>query len=131
MRSEVRDAWVAALRSGEFRQGRSVLRWDDDSGASFCCLGVLCELAVRAGVVSAEKRFNPSPNDPRDSGVHTRYFSPDNPVEGNGAALPKSVQAWAGLDSSNPDLGGTDAMYLNDGVRASFAEIADLIERHL
>lgn len=32
--------WVAALRSGEYKQGHRVLRSKDDK---FCCLGVLCD----------------------------------------------------------------------------------------
>lgn len=33
--------WVAALRSGEYEQGRSNLHW----GGKFCCLGVACVVA--------------------------------------------------------------------------------------
>lgn len=52
--SELRNAWLAALRSGEYEQGRSFLRKeeeppsDDDGGhgrVQFCCLGVFCEVA--------------------------------------------------------------------------------------
>lgn len=35
-----RDAWVAALRSGKYRQGQDRLR----SESGFCCLGVLCDI---------------------------------------------------------------------------------------
>jgi hypothetical protein len=40
MKRELRDRWVAALRSGEYKQGRDQLR---TPGGSFCCLGVLAE----------------------------------------------------------------------------------------
>jgi hypothetical protein len=40
-------AWVRALRSGKYKQGKNQLR----SGDRFCCLGVACELAVKAGVI--------------------------------------------------------------------------------
>jgi len=39
MRKEIAD-WVAALRSGEYKQGRQMLNCDNQ----FCCLGVLCEV---------------------------------------------------------------------------------------
>jgi hypothetical protein len=37
---EVRDRWVAALRSGEYEQGMDQLKDND----KFCCLGVLCDV---------------------------------------------------------------------------------------
>ena len=33
--------WIAALRSGEYAQGKGYLRTHDDT---FCCLGVLCDV---------------------------------------------------------------------------------------
>ncbi len=42
MEKELKDKWVAALRSGEYRQGKYEL-YDRDE--SFCCLGVLCAVA--------------------------------------------------------------------------------------
>lgn len=54
MTKELKDAWVAALRSGEYRQARGALTtriFDDeaDDGAygtyGYCCLGVLMEIA--------------------------------------------------------------------------------------
>lgn len=35
-----KDRWVAALRSGKYKQGFETLHPDD----TFCCLGVLCDL---------------------------------------------------------------------------------------
>lgn len=40
----VRDEWVAALRSGEFKQATGRLRRSD---TGYCCLGVLCEIYRR------------------------------------------------------------------------------------
>jgi hypothetical protein len=45
MNPEIKAKWVEALRSGEYRQARRRLRLDDSAGPSYCCLGVLCELA--------------------------------------------------------------------------------------
>ena len=43
---EVRNLWIAALRSGAYKQGRMVLK-DQIRGqdANYCCLGVLYDLA--------------------------------------------------------------------------------------
>jgi len=42
MKPSIKKAWIEALRSGEYAQTRGSLR--DESG--FCCLGVLCDVAV-------------------------------------------------------------------------------------
>ena len=47
---ELRQLWVNALRSGEFKQGKAVLRSTDNE---YCCLGVLCEVAARQGLMPA------------------------------------------------------------------------------
>ena len=41
---EVRDRWVAALRSGEYKQGRGSML---DEKGRHCCLGVLCDVLGR------------------------------------------------------------------------------------
>lgn len=41
MKKEWADKWVKALRSGEFKQGKSSLK---NSLNEYCCLGVLCEI---------------------------------------------------------------------------------------
>lgn len=38
---EARQNWVEALRSGEYEQGKAVLRTGDNR---YCCLGVACDL---------------------------------------------------------------------------------------
>jgi len=37
--------WVAALRSGKYKQGKHRLKQTDIKGDSYCCLGVACEIA--------------------------------------------------------------------------------------
>lgn len=41
MDAQLKAKWVEALRSGKYRQGRSTLK----HSGSFCCLGVLCDVA--------------------------------------------------------------------------------------
>lgn len=44
MDAELKAKWVAALRSGKYRQGRVNLLFND----AYCCLGVLgCEMGLR------------------------------------------------------------------------------------
>lgn len=43
MDPEIKKLWVEALRSGEYEQGRDMLK--DPADNKFCCLGVLCELS--------------------------------------------------------------------------------------
>lgn len=43
--SDYKDKWIAALRSGQYQQGRSLLcAIRDDGSKTYCCLGVLAEL---------------------------------------------------------------------------------------
>lgn len=45
MNQTIKEKWITALRSGEYKQGKDVLR----SGDEFCCLGVLCDLICPHG----------------------------------------------------------------------------------
>lgn len=115
---DVKAKWVKALRSRKFKQGRMALR----NGARFCCLGVLCEVAVAEGVI-------PAP---------TRAPSGEWVYDGENLSLPASVQDWAfrpGYSSSNPyiDSTGFSLAELNDGEPDTFGfrKIADLIEVNL
>ena len=40
MNQEIKAKWVAALRSGEYKQTKDVLQ----SSSGYCCLGVLCDI---------------------------------------------------------------------------------------
>lgn len=46
MKAELKQKWIEALRSGQYRQGKGVLR---DSADRFCCLGVLCDVVNKSG----------------------------------------------------------------------------------
>jgi hypothetical protein len=122
--------WLDALRSSEYVQGQNQLTeltGLEDEPARHCCLGVLCELAVAAGVVSSV----------RDVQDYRTY-------DGEINYLPSSVQEWAGI-SHNPMVRGLDDEFgfsrliplaaFNDGAdglrRRSFVEIAELVEEQL
>lgn len=45
MNPEIKARWVAALRSGEYKQAKKTLR---STSGGFCCLGVLCDVLAPA-----------------------------------------------------------------------------------
>jgi hypothetical protein len=109
--NEAEKLLIAALRSGQYEQAQSVLR--DEEG--FCCLGV------------AEDVLNPEPW--RRGGIRS-----DRWIKGDGTTYyltpaVKSRLGWS--DSAGVLRGATNGnclAFLNDQ-GASFAEIADIIER--
>lgn len=106
MNIEVKQQWVAALRSGEYQQGRGVLRKDD----KFCCLGVLCDISEL--YTWSDKG--------RDISYGQHVFT-----------LPNAVKDWAGLEENNPVLPGYNTLSNVNDAGKSFQEIADIIEREL
>lgn len=121
MNPEIKAKWIAALKSGEYEQGRGGLALQAVCGdVRYCCLGVLCDLAAKEGVVNAEW-----------SGREGWYG-------GNASYLPSSVALWAGIedglrsDAHNPRIPslGVSLAELNDGV-VTFDRIAEIIEEHL
>lgn len=131
MRPSVKKKWLAALRSGEYKQGSGALRTADDR---FCCLGVLCDLYAK------EKEIPWEPNP--DSTANYMF-------EGKTELPSDQVKAWAGLYDENPSVtiaGSEESLAeLNDGSyprgtdedgdpvtsAANFEEIALLIEEQL
>lgn len=104
-----RKAWIKALRSGNYKQGRSHLH----QGDNYCCLGVACELSGLGNwTVSAW-----------GEGV-LDYF-------GDHGMMPEPVMEWLGLRGKLGSYGPPDKkLYLadhNDNGK-TFAEIADIIE---
>lgn len=44
MDKQIKQRWIDALRSGNYKQGKFWLRRGDKCESSFCCLGVLCDI---------------------------------------------------------------------------------------
>ncbi len=105
MKPNVKATWVAALRSGDYVQGKQQLRTRDNK---FCVNGVLCNLHALEHPEIAATQTDP-----------TEYL-------GYTVSLPPAVARWSGItiDQENELERHNDA-----GV--SFAELADLIERGL
>lgn len=129
MNPDIKAAWLEALRSGRYTQGKNVLRTYDDR---YCCLGVLCDLHSKATGTKWDK--------------NSQFCYEYEEAEG---VLPHSVVSWAELDGDllyydDPDtefctvavtIGQEshrrdDLALLNDRGE-SFEMIADLIEAYI
>jgi len=52
MTQEDRDEWVAALRDGSYKQGKGrLMTLLGDGSVEACCLGVLCDLQAKKGIL--------------------------------------------------------------------------------
>ena len=128
MNSDIKTKWLEALRSGDYRQGQNVLHQQfGGDKPQYCCLGVLCDIAVKDGVISAPEIVQGD-----QDGYHVYEYA------GAEEVLPKAVREWAGISESNPTFQDPDEDYtvktsvadLNDGGK-TFTQLADLIEEHL
>ena len=109
--------WIAALRSGEYKQGRSYLR----DGAEYCCLGVLCDVYRKeTGKGEWEPRFN----NPKETYVFvvdgdTSYLVPN-----------MAVLDWLCIGEllKHDFYANYSITTLNDDLCWSFNKIADVLE---
>lgn len=137
MKPDIKAQWIAALRSGEYEQAHGTLRARLESRESvretygYCCLGVLCDLASKAGIGSWD----------------TLNTFQDNTGGFDATVLPPGVRRWAGLSQDNPDITLPDKLSttlanLNDSGHEgedgntysgpySFRQIADVIEQYI
>jgi len=95
----IRKKWVEALRSGKYEQnkhGLCAVDPDGGDGMAHCCLGVLCELALEGGVLSAACRKV-------DESGRVWFV-------GRSAYLPGDVVKWSGLPVSDPIVRFDDAI---------------------
>lgn len=112
--NENAKTWAKALRSKEYPQTRGVLqRTVEIRGApiGFCCLGVACDLYIKAG--------NKLLTEEEDGRIC---------FESGTGQLPTRVMEWLGLTShTGMDANDLSLAYKNDN-GATFDEIADIIE---
>jgi hypothetical protein len=126
MNPDIKTQWTTALRSGDYKQGEAWLtQVKPGEPDKDCCLGVLCKLAVAAGIISS--RVTP--------GGIVAYGPEDGDDEGETMILPPAVRDWAGLDSRNPEYTEGDDNYQyglagRNDAGMPFPEIADVIDRH-
>jgi hypothetical protein len=115
MKQEIKERWINALRSGDYKQGSGALRKADN----YCCLGVLCDI-IKDDINLEWTRQ-----------VQDTVYVMDN-VPGE---LPVSVYDYVGLDYPSPSVyyaaEETTLIRLNDTINLSFSQIADLIDKQL
>lgn len=114
MKKKIADRLVRALRSGKYKQGEGHLNRHD----SFCCLGVLCDLAEKSGIVKSDYDYNVTTYDNKS------------------CTLPQSVQEWSGIhtelgifDKSSTRSKFKSLAEMNDN-NVPFKTIANFIERN-
>jgi len=113
MKEDIAEQWCKALRSDEYEQGKNQLR----KGDKFCCMGVLSDLAVKAGLGEWNEGTY------RHTDGRCGKVSCD--VE-----LVLGVQQWSGVQTCQGQVGRDDLIRMNDrGV--GFPEIADFIEANV
>ena len=80
-------AWIEALESDEYTQGRSVLEFEQNGDVRQCCIGVLCRVAMAEGLpLKIEKE--PTQLEARNGkGLSTRFA-------GSLTSAPLVVLAW-------------------------------------
>lgn len=140
MDPEVKGKWLTALRSGEYEQGKGYLKVepeDENDKPKYCCLGVLCDVAIKSGLPLDEETVT----DVNNEGYELQAVK----FNGNQSFLPPQVQDWAGMDGDgwsggDPTVitkyGEEDELefnisVLNDGENYDFNALADLIEAQL
>lgn len=127
MNQDVKQKWIAALRSGDYKQTREQLRRNGEN--SYCCLGVLTDLYDKDETVGSEDHWCGDLYSYTCEGAKYKAES----------VLPQPVMEWAGLKDYNPSVkysrDTTDSeldilslAYLNDHEYLSFEQIANLIE---
>lgn len=123
LNKEVITQWVAALRSGDYQQGRGVLcRSYDDQPDQFCCWGVLCDLFAKE-----------HPRSRWEDNAITGVSAFVTPAQRRSVHAPADVVEWAGIQfvsDANRNTVFVDLAGVNDEGRP-FPWIADLIESEL
>ena len=128
MKADVKDRWVNALRSGDYKQGTQCLL--SESG-SYCCLGVLCDLYMKE--TKEEVEWETTEDSYGDKMKVASFL-------GYTTILPETIREWAGLNEQSPsvtyvDMDGEGGYFmlsnLNDEHDASFDQLAELIEEQL
>jgi hypothetical protein len=86
MNPEIKEQWVRALRSGQYTQGKDALKISYAGKDSYCCLGVLCDIAVKSGAVDEPVKL-----------ADGWAYGDDH--DSSWSSLPRKVVEWAGLNN--------------------------------
>lgn len=122
MDETIKAEWVAALRSGNYYQVHGQLAVRQGNSHSFCCLGVLCDILHRKGMIDRVERV--------EHQEVSIYYDAGHGKEGS--ILPNGVPELVGLSTTSPaaKVNGRKELLidLNDRDGWSFSQIADIIE---
>lgn len=91
--------WIDELESGKYTQGQGFLAQKNNTdGADYCCLGILCEAAVREAVIVPAEYVNELfPDDDQAPKVVAQYGTQTG-------SLPHPVSEWAGVMDFDPEV---------------------------
>lgn len=122
MKKDLKDAWVSALRSREYAQGKGMLR---NCEGEYCCLGVLGEVLVKTGQAKFE---------PRRTGRSMFWLESTDPPENyggipdrSGVKIPPALRDKIEL----PIYAQSRLVDMNDNEGQDFYTIAAFIEENL
>lgn len=112
------------------------IRWDDMTGAQIVCKwdAAMAEWLQPSSPEEAKQIMDTLPEIGADTDLSStthdgwQWRDSGSMTEGD---LPHVVVGWAGLDDANPQIGQQHAIYRNDTLEESFAEIADAVEANL
>lgn len=138
MKREIAMRWIAALRSGEYRQTNDKLCriYNEGTQCSHCAMGVLADLYQRE-----TGELNTWPN---KDGYGNVSFKDETNGTWSSIFIPTEVKQWAGIRNGlgafkesqwidTEDRGSlccTSVVALNDDARLPFTDIADIIEQN-
>jgi hypothetical protein len=107
MDANIKQKWVEALRSGEYKQAQYGLKRQ----GGFCCLGVLCDLHDNTKWENDEDGYS--------------FYQIGDEIQSTW--LPESLEKELAIPSSEL----SNLVTMNDADNKTFAEIADYIEQKL
>lgn len=129
MNKEIKGKWIAALKSGKYKQAIGGLKSDN----GYCCLGVLCDIVNPEGWARDDLEYNAGDN------YHKMYGKADFIPEEIAAELEMDVNPEvkvenpaydSELDDESDKYIHIELSSLNDD-EVPFEKIADLIEEQL
>lgn len=119
MNKEIKEKWIQALESGEYKKGTERLKTPE----GYCCLGVLCDIYAKETELGSWSGNNFK--------VNTNHFN-------HIAVLPQDVLKWAGLRFNNPLIDHSNEYIksiaeVNDHESPSgtFKEVIEIIKEQL
>ena len=117
---EVQDEWVRRLESGEYTQTQKVLCKISGGKKAFCCLGLLSEMGVEAGVIaSAEMK--------RGDDTIVQYGT--DRVYLQTVVAPLAIRVWAGLNTPHGTYyNSLKSLASDNDMGKPFSEIAEIIK---